>query len=95
MLWHPTKPEIEDWFNPKLQEFTETENQNPKLLTNDWLEKYIHDGAHEWFFCEFPIILYEWLVQFTYNKNNHQGGETTSWTTELIQELQKTNNKAS
>ena len=47
------------------------ENQNLKLLKNDWLAKYIYDGAYEWFFCEFPIILYEWLAQFTYKKTNH------------------------
>ena len=90
MLWHPTKLEIEYWFNLKLREFAKIENQSPKLSTNDWLSKYIY----EWFFCEFPIILYEWLVWFIYKKKNHQGGEPTSWTPELIQELQETDNKA-
>ena len=61
-----------------------------KLLAN-----YIHEIPHEYFFCEFPIILYEWLAQFTYKKTNFQGGEPTSWTLELIQELQETDNKAS
>ena len=62
MLWHPTKLEIQDWFDLILQEFTEAENQNPKLTTDTWLARYIHDGPHEWFFCEFPVILYEWLA---------------------------------
>ena len=95
MLWHPTKPDIEDWFDLKLREFVETENQNQKLSTNDWLARYIYDGAYEWFFYEFPIILYEWLVSLTYKKNNHQGGGQTSQTLEMIQELQETDNKAS
>ena len=95
MLWHPTKTEIEGWFSLKLREFAEIQNQNPKLSTNDWLAKYIHDGAYEWFFYEFPIILYEWLARFTYKKTNHQGGEPMSWTPELIQKLREIDNKAS
>ena len=34
-------------------------------------------------------------MQFTSKKTNFQGGEPTSWTPELIQELQETDNKAS
>ena len=64
-------------------------------MTDEWLERYIHDSPHEYFFCKFPIILYEWLSRFTYKKINFQGGEPTSWTPELIQELQETDNKAS
>ena len=36
-----------------------------------------------------------WLEKFTCKKKNFQGGELTSWTLELIQELQETDNKAS
>ena len=86
---------VVDWFKLRLREFAEPENQNLKLMTNTWLERYIHNGPHEWFFCDFPIILYEWLARFTYKKHNFQGGEPTSWTPELIQELQETDNKAS
>ena len=64
-------------------------------MIDKWLEKYIHDGPHEFFFSKFPIILYKCLARFTYRKKNFQGGESTSWTPELIQELQETNNKAS
>ena len=90
------KLQIEDWFDLKLWEFAETENQNPKLSINNWLVRYyIHDGTHEWFFFEFPIILHEWLERFTYKKNNHEGGDPTFWAPKIIHELQKTNNKAS
>ena len=65
------------------------------MMTDKWLARYIHKGPHNYFFSEFPIILYKWLWRFTYHKNNFQGGEPTSWTPELIQELQETNNKAS
>ena len=39
--------------------------------------------------------MYEWLARFTYLKTNFQGGEPTSWTPELIHELQETDNRAS
>ena len=61
----------------------------------NWLDRYIHDGPHEWFFCEFPVILHEWLGNFASKKKKFQGGEPTSWTLELIQELWEIDNKAS
>ena len=79
----------------KLQEFAKAENHNPKLSTSQWLDRYIDNGPHEWFFCEFPVVLHEWLAHFVKRKTNFQGGEPTSQTPELIQELQETNNKAS
>ena len=88
-MWHSTRSEIQDWFDQKLQEFVEEKNQNLGLTIDKWLEKYIHDGPHEYFFCEFPIILYEWLAQFTYKKTNFQGGEPTSWTLELMRNYKK------
>ena len=77
-MWNPTKPEIKYWFDLKLREFFEAENQTPKLSITNWLARYIYDGAYEWFFYEFPIIMYLWLAWFTYKKKNHQGGEPTS-----------------
>ena len=95
MFQHPTRLNIEGWFDLKLREFVEAKNKNPKLSTSNWLDRYIHDGPHEWFFCEFPIILYEWLENFASKQTNFQGGELTSQTLELIQELQEIDNKAS
>ena len=73
MFWHPTQSDIKGWFDLKLWEFAEDENQNPKLSIGHWLDRYIHDGPHEWFFCEFPILLHEWLTKFTKKKTNFQG----------------------
>ena len=78
MFWHPNRPEIEGWFDLKLWEFAEAENQNMRLLMSNRLDRYIHNGPHKWLFCEFPILLHEWLVKFTYKKTNFQGGELTS-----------------
>ena len=55
----------------------------------------MHSGPHEYFFSKFSIILYEWLAYLTYRNTNFQGGEPTSWTPELIQELQEVDNRAS
>ena len=95
MFWHLSRPEIEEWFGLKLEEFAKIVNQNLKLSTGNWLDRYIHDGPHEWFFCEFHVVLYEWLEKFTSKKTNFQGGDLTSQTLEMIQELQETDNKAS
>ena len=95
MFWHLTRLEIEGWFDLKLREYAEAKNQNLKLLTGHWLDRYIHDGPHEWLFCEFHVLLHEWLAKFTSKKTNFQGGEPTSWTPKLIQELQETDNRAS
>ena len=81
MLWHPTKWKIQDWFDQKIREFAKKENHNPRLMMNRyWLEEYMHDGPHKYFFSEFLIFVYEWLEQLTYCKKYFQGGEETSWT---------------
>ena len=77
-MWHPMRLEIQDWFDQKLQKFAAAEILNRELMTDKWLENYIHDDPHEYFFCEFPIILFKWLEQFTYKKTNFQGGDPTS-----------------
>ena len=86
-MWHSMQLEIQNWFDQKLQEFVEKENQNSRLTVDQWVGRYIHDGPHEWFFCEFPVLLFEWLAKLTFQKRNFQGGESTAWTPELIQEL--------
>ena len=50
MFWHLTQPEIKGWFDLKFLDFFAFENRNSKLSTGHWLDMYIHDGPHEWFF---------------------------------------------
>ena len=64
MFWQLTRPKIEGWFDLKLREFVEAENQNQKLSMSHWLDRYIHDSPREWFFCEFFVFLNEWLTNF-------------------------------
>ena len=40
--------------------------------------RHIYWDIHKYFFTEFPIILYEWLAQLTYQKRKSQGGEPRS-----------------
>ena len=70
MFWHPTRLEIEGWFDLKLWHLAKVEYQTPNLSTSQWLDRYIHDGPHEWFFCEFLVLLQEWLAKFTKWKKN-------------------------
>ena len=58
-MWHLTRSKIQDWFDQKIWEFIEKENQNPRMTTDKWLEEYMHNGPHEYFFYEFIIILYD------------------------------------
>ena len=95
MFWHRDQPEIEGWFDLKLREFAEAENKNLKLSTGHQMDRYIHNGPHKWFFCEFPVLLHEWSENFAKWKTKFEGREPTSWTPELIQELHETSNKAS
>ena len=43
-MWHPTRPKLQEWFDQKLREFAEVENQNSGLTTDKWLVEYVHDG---------------------------------------------------
>ena len=59
---HLTWPEIQDWFDQKLREFAKAKNQNPGLMTDKWLVRYIRDSPHEYILSEFTIILYKLLA---------------------------------
>ena len=62
MLWNLTRPNIQDCFNQKAQEFMVEENQNFVLMIEEWLGRHIYSDIHKYFFTEFSIILYEWLA---------------------------------
>ena len=53
-FWHPSKEEIESWVKAKEKEFAEKENINPRLSTEDWLQRYLFTNLHENFFATFP-----------------------------------------
>ena len=60
-FWHPLKKEIEDWLESKEKEFAEKEKRNPKLSTEDLLQRYVFSNLHKVFFSTFPTELHAWL----------------------------------
>lgn len=69
MFWYLTKLEIQEWVAEKEKlEFVEAEKKYLLLSVEEWLEEYIYSDVHEVFFVEFPIILYEWLLNIVKQK---------------------------
>ena len=52
-MWQPSKPELEDWFEKKIQEFSIKENISKNFSTEDWKHKYIFIEVHEIFLVTF------------------------------------------
>lgn len=66
VMWQkciPMKKEIEKWIDRKMHEFKSQENKNPRMLKEEWLQRYLYIEEHEVFFCHFPFKLYEWLIK--------------------------------
>ena len=58
----PSKEEINTWVKLREITFAAEENQDPNISTEEWLQRYLFNDLHEIFFCEFPIIFYEWIA---------------------------------
>ena len=56
-FWEPKRKEIKDWFERKIQEFSENENHSAKLLVEKWKNKYIFTKVYEIFFVTFAYEL--------------------------------------
>ena len=65
----PSKEEINAWVEQKELNFATEENKDSKITTEEWLQRYLFTDLHEIFFCEFPIIFYEWLSKIAERKN--------------------------
>ena len=92
MLWHPTKPEIQDWVDFKALEFARGESEGSRLIPTQWLNRYLYIYIHEILFCEFPVYLYEWLLRLATQRRNFQGGEPIDWSPQLIERMKSVNN---
>ena len=93
--WEPLKPEIEDWFENKIQEFSLKEKQNKKLTAEEWKNKYIFTEVWKIFFVTFAHELEEWLERLAEFQTCWKDDQVTQWTPELIQQLEKADNKIS
>ena len=94
-FWHPSKEEIENWVEAKEKEFFEKENKNPRLSTEDFLQRYLFTNLHEIFFATFPYELHAWLWRLVDNKTSTHSDRPMEWTPELIQSLEWINNSIS
>ena len=81
-FWHPSKEEIEIWVESKEKEFTEKENRNPKLSTEDWLQRYVFSYLHEAFPASLPTELHTWLSRLAENKTSSHSDRHAEWTPE-------------
>ena len=95
MLWHPTKPKIQDWVDFKELEFAREESEGTQWNPTDWLGRYNYSDIYEIFFFYFPIVLHEWLSKLETQQRNFQGGEPREWSPRLIEWLKRVNNPIS
>jgi hypothetical protein len=48
--WFPSKTKIQKWIEDQERDFVEAQRKNPKLSTEDWLQRYIFTNIHKIFF---------------------------------------------
>jgi hypothetical protein len=90
--WNPKKEEIKSWLRKKELDFEQNDNKNPRVTPHKYLEKYVFTDLHEVFFCDFPHLLREWILNL---KDNHATNriQNLEWTPIQIEKLQQVNNK--
>ena len=66
--WNPIKKEIKHWLDRKIHEFTAQENRNPRLMKEQWLDRYLYTEIHKIWFCSFTVELYEWIIKLEMTK---------------------------
>ena len=76
-------------------EFTETENRDPRVSTEAWLDKYIFTDEHEIFFASLPGELHEWLSKLAETKCYTQSDKPVEWMPKAIEVLKKVDNSIS
>jgi hypothetical protein len=55
----PSKIEIQKWIEDQEKDFSEDQNKNPNLSTEDWLGRHIFTDIHEIFFGGIHQEIYE------------------------------------
>ena len=94
MLWHPSRNELQDWLDRKILEFALQENKSTKLFDEQWVQKYIYTIVQEIFFFCFVYELQEWLSRLAEFHHCIKYDIVTEWTPELIQQVEKFDNKS-
>ena len=90
----PSKEVINAWVEQKERTFAAKENNNSKISTEEWLQRYLFTDLHEIFVSEFPIIFYEWIAIITQKKNCFKATPTI-WNDVTINYLKSVSNSIS
>ena len=93
-MQEPSKEEINACVEQREKTFVAEENQNPNINTEEWLQRYLFTDLHENFFCEFPIIFYEWIAIIT-QKNKCFKATPTIWNVVSVNCLKSVSNSIS
>jgi len=80
------------WIEQNEIKFAEEQNQNSRISTEEWLQRYLFTDLHEIFFYEFTIIFHEWLSRLAERKNCFKKDQPTSWNPNLINRLKNSSN---
>ena len=87
--WFPSKREIQKWTEDQEKDFTEAQNKNPNLSTEDWLKRYIFTDIHEIFFGGIHQELYEWLGRLADTQFEIISRPPVVWMSELINKFKR------
>jgi len=91
--WNPTKKEIEDWMDRKIDEFVVQENRNPRLMKEQWLDRYLCIEIHEIFFCSFLVELYKWIAKLPEGQGRWRLEGPIAKTSKLVWRLEASEDK--
>lgn len=80
------------WIEQKERAFSQEQHQNPRINTEEWLQRYLFTNLHKIFFVEFLIIFYEWFSKIAEKKNCFKKDQPTSWNPILIKQLKSVSN---
>jgi hypothetical protein len=93
--WFPSKIEIQKWIEDQERDFAEAQNKNPKLSTEDWLQRYIFTDIHEIFFGGIHQELFDWLARLADTQFEIRSRPPMVWTPTLIQKVKRVDNVVS
>jgi hypothetical protein len=84
--------EIQNWAEDQEKDFAEAQNKNPKISTEDWLQRYIFADIHEIFFGGIHQELHEWLARLADTQFEIRSRPPVVWTLALIQKVKIVDN---
>ena len=93
--WFPSKKKIHKWIEDQEKDFTEAQNKNPNLSTEDWLGRYILTDIHEIFFGGIHRDLYEWLARLEDTQFEIRSRPPMVWMSALVKKVKRVDNTVS